>query len=380
MKKALCILLALMLTGALAVVPITAQSTTYDSISVSTALLGDVDGNNSVGSEDATFIQRKLVDFSFDFLFDLNAADTDEDGYVTIIDATHVQRHLSKMKCNENIGKPANVWVNKNTALHWENDTQNLIIQEIHPNYFYAVPITSLPVIYKILGNLSDHWCVGDHVQCTIKNVYYENDQEEGVLVSIIPSTFVPDPYVCYKPVIYLYPEETTDVSVRLDLDGDFLYTYPAYENGWQVNASPDGTLTDKSGRIYPYLFWEGRLNTEYDFSTGFCVKGSDTAAFLNDKLSALGLSDKEKADFTEFWLPLMQDHPYNVVSFQTTAFTDAAKLSISPAPDTTVRVFMAYYASDEAVDIPEQALSAPERSGFTAVEWGGGQMVKPYE
>lgn len=47
------------------------------------------------------------------------------------------------------------------------------------------------------------------------------------------------------KPVIYLYPEEETQVSVRLDFDGELTSTYPSYEDGWTVDASPDGTLTD---------------------------------------------------------------------------------------------------------------------------------------
>ena len=31
----------------------------------------------------------------------------------------------------------------------------------------------------------------------------------------------------------------------------------------------------------------------------------------------------------------------------------------------------------DEAVEIPAQSLSAPERIGFTVVEWGGGAVVR---
>lgn len=47
------------------------------------------------------------------------------------------------------------------------------------------------------------------------------------------------------KPVICLYPEETTEVDVKLDVDGEFLSTWPAYENGWTVTAQPDGALAD---------------------------------------------------------------------------------------------------------------------------------------
>lgn len=64
---------------------------------------------------------------------------------------------------------------------------------------------------------------------------------------------------VAEKPVIYLYPEEKTLVHVELDFNGEVTSTYPAYENGWDVLARPDGTLTDpQTGREYYCLFWEG--------------------------------------------------------------------------------------------------------------------------
>ena len=34
------------------------------------------------------------------------------------------------------------------------------------------------------------------------------------------------------KPVIYLYPEKTTEVFVKLDFDGYFTETIPAYLDG----------------------------------------------------------------------------------------------------------------------------------------------------
>ena len=56
------------------------------------------------------------------------------------------------------------------------------------------------------------------------------------------------------KPVIYLYPEEETQVTVQLDYAGELTCTYPAYQDGWTVTASPDGTLTDNQGHTYNYL------------------------------------------------------------------------------------------------------------------------------
>ena len=177
------------------------------------------------------------------------------------------------------------------------------------------------------------------------------------------------------KPVIYLYPEEDTEISVRLTLDGKLTCTYPDYCDGWTVTAKPDGTLVDANGKIYNYLYWEGTSDAEYDFSKGFCVKGGDTAAFLEDALAKLGLTRREANEFIVYWLPLMQDNPYNIISFQSDVYTDAAKLDIAPNPDTLIRVFMAWKSADKYTELEAQELTAPERVGFTTVEWGGSKV-----
>ena len=175
------------------------------------------------------------------------------------------------------------------------------------------------------------------------------------------------------KPVIYLYPEEETAVTVALDYGGTLTCTYPAAQDGaWTVTASPDGTLRDEEGQEYSYLFWEGTCAASYDFSEGFCVSGADTAAFLEEALSSLGLNRREANEFIVYWLPQMEQNPYNLISFQAEAYTDHARLEISPRPDSVLRVFMAWKALDEPVELPAQTLPAFVRTGFTVVEWGG--------
>ena len=183
------------------------------------------------------------------------------------------------------------------------------------------------------------------------------------------------EPEAAGKPVLYLYPQKTEEVKVQLTLNGTFGCTYPAYGSGWDVTASPDGKMVNRAdGKEYSYLFWEGNLNTKYDFGNGFVVKGSDTAAFLQKKLAYLGLTPREYNEFIVYWLPKLQANPYNLISFQTSAYTDAAKLTITPKPDCVLRVFMAYRPLSSPVSVPEQKLTAFARKGFTAVEWGGAQ------
>lgn len=173
------------------------------------------------------------------------------------------------------------------------------------------------------------------------------------------------------KPVIYLYPEEEMEVSVQLDYNGALHYTYPTYEDGWEVVAYPDGTIFS-DGQEYSYLFWDGFTDVEYDFSQGFVVAGSDTEEFLVEKLAYLGLTPKEYNEFIVYWLPQMILNPYNLIAFQGEAYTDNAVLTITPEPDSIQRVFMAYTPLEESMEIEEQVLEPFERHGFTVIEWGG--------
>ncbi len=269
-------------------------------------------------------------------------------------------------------------WLDKTAAEKYDHNIfDHIKITKIYSNCFFARTVIPMPYEIKLNGTLSDEWCVGDQVTATYSNVHYddENQRVECDFTAVEASDWQPDPNAAYKPVIYLYPEKETQVSVDLTLDGKLTCTYPAYNKGWTVTATPDGTLTDAKGQTYSYLYWEGETYAQYDLSKGFCVKGEDTAAFLEGALDKLGLTRREANEFIVYWLPQMEQNPYNIISFQTDIYTDAAQLHVKPAPDTLIRVFMAWQASDIAVDLPYQELTAPERTGFTVVEWGGTEI-----
>lgn len=179
------------------------------------------------------------------------------------------------------------------------------------------------------------------------------------------------------KPVIYLYPEKETEVSVKLNFYGKLTYMYPKYNNGWNVTAYPDGRIinsTDKSE--HRYIFWEGISPHKWSLDNGFVVKGKDTEKFLKEKLSYIGLTPFEYNDFITFWVPRMQDNEYNIISFSSMEEYEAiAKLQIEPKPDSILRVHMAWKSINKPIDIPEQELKPFSRQGFTAVEWGGTEV-----
>ena len=184
------------------------------------------------------------------------------------------------------------------------------------------------------------------------------------------------DPDIAYKPVIYLYPAATTNVTVKLGTPERLRVSYPQYTSGWQVKAQPDGTLTDlATGRQLYALYYEANRATRSIINDhGFVVKGADAARFLEQKLAQLGLNEREAEEFIIYWLPQLQDNKYNYIYFALTDETAAdMPLDVSPQPDTVIRFTMEYSPLQTPLQIPEQQLPAtPERKGFTLVEWGG--------
>ena len=182
---------------------------------------------------------------------------------------------------------------------------------------------------------------------CAVTIVYF--------VLSLAPSS--PAEVILAKPVVYLYPTQIMEVAVDVELTQGHL------------------TVTDPPIGQYPYLFWEADAPADFDFSKGFVVPGSQTEEFLREKLALLGLNDRETADFLEYWQPRMEENAYNLVAFQTERYTELAQLNIEPAPDSVIRVFMAYQPLEEPVEVEPQVLQPATRHGFAAVEWGGSEV-----
>lgn len=182
------------------------------------------------------------------------------------------------------------------------------------------------------------------------------------------------------KPVIYLYPSTTTNVNVKLALKGEMLFTYPIYNNGWEVEAQPDGTLKQKE-ESYSYLFWEGKTEikkADIKFEEGFVVNQNDLLNFMEEKLQQMALSSKEKQDFITYWYPRMSSHKRHYIHFLfNEEFDTYAHLDIKPKPDNLFRVFMIWnpMADNQQIKVKEQKIESVFRKGFTAIEWGGTEV-----
>lgn len=175
------------------------------------------------------------------------------------------------------------------------------------------------------------------------------------------------------KPILYLYPEKETKVTVNFEHEDALTTTYPKFKDEWVVDAKPNGDLYDKNGKYYYGLYWEENSNHYVDFHEGFYVTKENAIEFLEEKLSIIGLNDKERNEFIMYWLPILEKNGKNLVYFELTEEREAYnKLKISPKPDSLLRVAIHVKKVNKKVNIKEQSLKSFTRKGFTAVEWGG--------
>lgn len=177
----------------------------------------------------------------------------------------------------------------------------------------------------------------------------------------------------CGKPVIYLYPEKEIAVHVTVGLHGKMTVSEPPHgKYGWDVKARPDGYVV-ADGKTYPNLFWEG-TGVSYEIpKQGFVMETKNADAWFARTLREIGFTERENAEFREFWVPRMPKTPYVFVTFVPQKdFDRDAPLLITPKPDRVFRVFMESRGLYEPIAVDPLPLPKIVRDGFTVVEWGG--------
>ncbi len=175
------------------------------------------------------------------------------------------------------------------------------------------------------------------------------------------------------KPILYLYPKKTTDVTISFDHPEYLETTYPKFENNWKVTAHKNGDLYDSKHQYYYGLYWDEKKVHSVDFSTGFYVEKDNAISFLEEKLDKIGFNRKEANEFIMYWLPILEKNGKNLVYFELTEERESyQKIHISPKPDSLLRVVIHVKKVDKKTSIKEEKLSTFKRNGFVAVEWGG--------
>lgn len=210
--------------------------------------------------------------------------------------------------------------------------------------------------------------------------------------IQIIPGPVKPRAEdLLMKPVIYVYSDKETDVDIKLSVNNHAeltcVYPKPVQEENtfiWKVKTVPDRDRLvlreNNSDRAYNYVYWEG-ANLPGTINSGKVVKGEESAAYLEDSLGKLGLSDAEANEFIVYWLPELEKNRYNLISFDNTYLADFP-LSASTA-DGEIQKILRVYMVFKAVENPEDYKSLPEeqfdsrfsRNGLYVVEWGGSEI-----
>jgi hypothetical protein len=238
-------------------------------------------------------------------------------------------------------------------------DTNNLLLKEIYRLF----KVTSGSITPDPPQNIDDFANLNNHF-------LYQDPSRDWIIFTNQKYAIQAE---CGKPVIYLYPEKETQVKVQVG--AKITKSEPTYpQNGWTVTAKPNGELTYQN-QTYPYLFWEGLGNGIYPNyqDRGTLVAQKDLISTLYKQLSQLGLNQEESADFMEFWQSKLPTTPYVRLTWLNTSDMDKlAPLTVSPKPNTKIRIFLEFAGLDKPINLIPQTLSSPQRTGFTLIEWGG--------
>jgi len=223
-------------------------------------------------------------------------------------------------------------------------------------------------------------YCIVIPTEKTVNNInivgVYTSEEFNNIKKYNIP--FTPDNPNLDKPVIYLYPTEEKEISVKLLNVERITCSYPKYVDGWKVLAKPNGDLMDlDTGRNLYSLYYESESVEKFNVSQeGFVVRGEESAKFLEEKLEVLGLTEREAEEFIIYWLPKLESNKYNYIRFATSEeINNNMPLEISPKPDTIIRVLMIFKGLENPIEVEEQRLTSLARKGFTVVEWGGTEI-----
>lgn len=194
--------------------------------------------------------------------------------------------------------------------------------------------------------------------------------------VTVVPFDAPTRPVAARKPVVYAYPEQTTELTVSVSPDGPLTAVYPPTEDGtWRVRAHPDGRL-EAAERTHRYLFWEAEgAPFTLDPELAHLVERDEAVPFLERVCSSHALTDAECGDFVTYWLPELHAHPYTLVAFPGEAYERWAPLTVEPRPDAVIRLYIVIQGADEPVRVGSPPLPVAERRGFTVVEWGGSAL-----
>lgn len=197
--------------------------------------------------------------------------------------------------------------------------------------------------------------------------------QETGHFTAYCVLDRVDEQSMVDKPNIYLYPRDTTILSVDLNFPkgGSVVKSDPAYPYAWQdISVAPDGTINGK----YKFLFYEAEVDARWQYRRGWVIKQKELPQFFRNTLRVYGLNQQEIEDFMDYWLERLSGFPVYTVYPQLACNIDQLiELNVSQEPESILRLYYIFKKGKT----PFWKLGTPkmthfQRRGFSVVEWGG--------
>lgn len=174
------------------------------------------------------------------------------------------------------------------------------------------------------------------------------------------------------KPNIYFFPQKNLNLEVILEFPqgGKVIYSIPDYQNGWSIFVDTLGIIDNS----FKYLFYESKLPDVWQYKKGWIVRREELTSFFNNNLMEYGFGEKEITDFTEYWIPRLNDYKfYEIYPQEKQIIDEVIKLHIFKEPDNILRLFYALKGSnDYKSNIESQKINNTfEKKGFYVTEWG---------
>ncbi len=222
-------------------------------------------------------------------------------------------------------------------------------------------------------------WSFGDGTTSTEKDPLHAYEIAPPYFVTLIASNRsrrdtlvrrIPDEIILYKPNIYIYPSQpiTLCLSIHFPLGGDIIKSIPQYVDGWCVDIDTNGKIDNQ----YSYLFYESKQPDIFQYKKGWCVAQANLKSFFEENMSMYNFSQQEIKDFTDYWIPLLNENRYYNIYPQTNGIIDpAVQLDFSAHPDNVGRLFYGIVGTDKYQQIETPLTVAFLRSGFYVMEWG---------
>ncbi len=178
---------------------------------------------------------------------------------------------------------------------------------------------------------------------------------------------------VVYKPNIYVYPEEQSQIHVNLSFPhgGKIITSIPYYGNGWIINVDTSGFINNE----YEYLFYESEQPDVWQLNEGWIIKRSELDKFFTENMLSYGFFGREIKDFTDYWIPrLINSEYYEIYPQESDIIETVIKLGISKPPDNILKLFYVIKGvnndTNNRINIPVENIQF-KRSGFCVTEWG---------